>query len=69
MDTPATRINSLEVIQNGLMKNVLRVIPGTATAGCHALTGLTSIKQEIWKKKLSYYMMCTAYRLGVCDTV
>ncbi len=55
MDTPETHIKSLEVIQNGLMKNVLRVIPGTATAGCHALTGLTSIKQEVWKKKLSYY--------------
>ncbi len=39
-----------------MMKSVLRVMQGTSTAGCYAVTGLSTIEQEIWKKKLSYYM-------------
>ncbi len=56
MDYNKTYIHDLEVIQRGLMKNVLRVIPGTATTGCYALTGLMDVKHEIWKRKMSYHM-------------
>ncbi len=55
MDYDKTYIHDLEVIQRGLMKTVLRVIPGTATAGCYAVTGLLDIKHEIWKRKIAYY--------------
>ncbi len=55
MDYNKAYIHDLETIQRGLMKTVLRVIPGTATAGCYAITGLLDIKHEIWKRKLAYY--------------
>ncbi len=50
MDVNKTYIKDIETIQRGLMKSVLRVIPGTATTGCYAVTGLSDITQEIWKK-------------------
>ncbi len=50
MDVNSTYIKDIETVQRGLMKTVLRVIPGTATAGCYAVTGLTDITHEIWKK-------------------
>ncbi len=56
MDYNKTYIQDLEVIQRGLMKTVLRVIPGTATLGCYALTGLMDIKHEIWKRKIAYHL-------------
>ncbi len=55
MDYNKTYIHDLEVIQRGLMKTVLGVIPGTAAAGCYAVTGLLDIKHEIWKRKIAYH--------------
>ncbi len=55
MDLNCGYVKDLETVQRGLMKNVLRVIPGTATASCYAVTGLMDIKNEIFKKKLAYF--------------
>ncbi len=55
MDLNSTYVKDLETVQCGLMKNVLRVIPGTANACCYAVTGLMDIKNEIFKKKLAYF--------------
>ncbi|MCP4977991.1 MAG: reverse transcriptase family protein, partial [Maribacter sp.] len=55
MDLYSSAVKDLETVQRGLMKTVLRVIPGTATAGCYALTGLMDINNEILKRKLAYY--------------
>ncbi len=56
MDYNKAGIKELETIQRNLMKIVLRVLPGTATSGVYAVTGLTDITHEIWKRKLSYYI-------------
>ncbi len=56
MDYNKSGIKELETIQRNLMKIVLRVIPGTATSGVYAVTGMTDIAHEIWKRKLSYYI-------------
>ncbi len=55
MDPHSSYVKDLETVQRGLLKNVLRVIPGTATDGCYALTELMDINSEIFKKKLAYY--------------
>ncbi len=55
MDYNKSYIKDLETIQCALIKTTLRVLPGTATAGIYALTGITGIAHEIWKRKLSYY--------------
>ncbi len=56
MEYNKTGIKKLETIQRNLMKTVLRVLPGTATAGVYAMTGLTQVVYEIWKRKLLYYI-------------
>ncbi len=56
MDYNKTSIKQLENIQRNLMKTVLRVLPGTATAGVYAMTGLTDVTHEIWKRRLSYFI-------------
>ncbi len=60
MDYNKARIKELETIQRNLLKIVLRVIPGTATSAVYAMTGLTDITHEIWKRKLSYYIHITS---------
>ncbi len=59
MDYCKVHIQNLDIIQKGMMKSVLRVMKGTSSAGCYAITGLSMIEQEIWKKKLSYYIHIT----------
>ncbi|MCP4978510.1 MAG: reverse transcriptase family protein [Maribacter sp.] len=59
MDYCKSHIQNLDIIQKGMMKSVLRVMQGTSSAGCYAITGLSTIEQEIWKKKLSYYVHIT----------
>ncbi len=56
MEYNKSYIKDLETIQCALIKTTLRDIPGTATAGVYALTGITDITHEIWKRKLSYYV-------------
>ncbi len=56
MDYCKLQIQNLDIIQKGMMKSIRHVMQGTSSAGCYAITGLSMIEHEIWKKKLSYYI-------------